>query len=104
NILKNDGNAVDAAMAIAAALNVTELCGTGVGGAASVSIMMQTQSRCKVSMEEFPGYKLQLFQELAKSGKKSFYEGCVAEVIIETVQRNGGLMDLEDLKSHVTDE
>ncbi|CAM4598739.1 unnamed protein product, partial [Lepidochelys olivacea] len=52
----------------------------------------------------FPGYKLQLFQELAKSGKKSFYEGCVAEVIIETVQRNGGLMDLEDLKSHVTDE
>ncbi|TFK05301.1 double-stranded RNA-binding protein Staufen-like protein 2 [Platysternon megacephalum] len=47
---------------------------------------------------------LQLFQELTKSGKKRFYEGCVAEVIIETVQKNGGIMDLEDLKSHVTDE
>ncbi|XP_067395389.1 glutathione hydrolase-like YwrD proenzyme isoform X2 [Emydura macquarii macquarii] len=44
------------------------------------------------------------FKELAKSGKKGFYEGCVAEAIIETVQRNGGVMDLEDLKSHVTEE
>ncbi|KAM9128234.1 LOW QUALITY PROTEIN: glutathione hydrolase-like YwrD proenzyme [Pangshura tecta] len=36
--------------------------------------------------------------------KKRFYEGCVAEAIIETVQKNGGIMDLEDLKSHVTNE
>ncbi|XP_050819676.1 glutathione hydrolase-like YwrD proenzyme [Gopherus flavomarginatus] len=44
------------------------------------------------------------YQELTKSGKRRFYEGCVAETIIESVQKNGGIMDLEDLKSQVTDE
>ncbi|KAH0624068.1 hypothetical protein JD844_007398 [Phrynosoma platyrhinos] len=44
------------------------------------------------------------FKELAKSGKKGFYEGRVAKAIVDIVQSNGGVMDLEDLKSHVTEE
>nr|XP_009664201.1 PREDICTED: LOW QUALITY PROTEIN: gamma-glutamyltranspeptidase 2-like [Struthio camelus australis] len=44
------------------------------------------------------------FKELAGSGKKGFYEGRIAAAIVETVQRRGGVMDLEDIKSHTTDE
>uniref|UniRef100_A0A8D0GN44 Gamma-glutamyltransferase n=1 Tax=Sphenodon punctatus TaxID=8508 RepID=A0A8D0GN44_SPHPU len=44
------------------------------------------------------------FKELARSGKKGFYEGRVAEAIVEIVRSNGGLLDLEDLKNHVTEE
>ncbi|XP_030431562.1 uncharacterized protein LOC115657640 [Gopherus evgoodei] len=52
------------------------------------------------------GYLEQLSNqwELTKSGKRRFYAGCVAEAIIESVQKNGGIMDLEDLKSQVSDE
>ncbi|XP_042313920.1 glutathione hydrolase-like YwrD proenzyme [Sceloporus undulatus] len=44
------------------------------------------------------------FKELAKSGKKGFYEGRVAKAVVDIVQNNGGVMNLEDLKSHVTEE
>ncbi|XP_059587010.1 uncharacterized protein LOC102567351 isoform X4 [Alligator mississippiensis] len=44
------------------------------------------------------------FKEIARCGKKGFYEGTIAAAVVETVQRHGGVMDLEDLKSHVTDE
>ncbi|XP_066477620.1 glutathione hydrolase-like YwrD proenzyme [Tiliqua scincoides] len=44
------------------------------------------------------------FKELAKSGKQAFYEGRIAEAIVKIIQSNGGVMDLEDLKSHVTEE
>lgn len=47
---------------------------------------------------------LYFIQELAKSGKQGFYEGRVAKAIVEIIQRNGGVMDLEDLKSHFTEE
>ncbi|CCX07093.1 nucleophile aminohydrolase [Pyronema domesticum] len=39
-----------------------------------------------------------VFKELAKKGKKGFYEGWVAEAIVEAIKKNGGVMELEDLK------
>ncbi|XP_015678825.1 uncharacterized protein LOC107294133 [Protobothrops mucrosquamatus] len=44
------------------------------------------------------------FKELAKSGKRGFYEGHVAKAIVDVIQNNGGVMDLGGLKSHVTEE
>ncbi|XP_077204821.1 glutathione hydrolase-like YwrD proenzyme isoform X2 [Paroedura picta] len=44
------------------------------------------------------------FKELAKSGKQGFYEGRVAKAISEIVQLNGGVLTLEDLKHHATEE
>ncbi|XP_063162672.1 glutathione hydrolase-like YwrD proenzyme isoform X2 [Candoia aspera] len=44
------------------------------------------------------------FKELAKSGKRGFYEGHVAKAIVDVIQSNGGVMDLGDLKNHVTEE
>ena len=40
------------------------------------------------------------FRLLAEEGKKGFYEGRIAESIVETVQSLGGSMTLEDLKRH----
>ena len=41
------------------------------------------------------------FRSLAKHGKKGFYEGPVAEALIEVVQSLGGLLTMEDLKYHM---
>ncbi|KAL2090242.1 hypothetical protein ACEWY4_014930 [Coilia grayii] len=46
----------------------------------------------------------QTFQEIARRGKAGFYEGKVAEAIVEIVQENGGVMSLEDLKNHTSTE
>lgn len=40
------------------------------------------------------------FRELAKNGKKGFYEGPIAEAIVQVLKDRGGVMTLEDLKSH----
>jgi len=40
------------------------------------------------------------FRELAKNGKKGFYEGKVAEAIVKAVQEKGGVLTLDDLKRH----
>jgi gamma-glutamyltranspeptidase/glutathione hydrolase len=42
------------------------------------------------------------FDELAKNGKAGFYEGRIAESIIELQNSKGGVMSLDDLKSHRT--
>lgn len=42
----------------------------------------------------------QTFRLLAKHGKKGFYEGPVAEALIQVVQDLGGHLSLEDLKYH----
>lgn len=42
------------------------------------------------------------FQELVLKGKKGFYEGPIAEAIIDTVQAGGGVMTLDDLKNHTS--
>ncbi|XP_071813699.1 glutathione hydrolase-like YwrD proenzyme [Apostichopus japonicus] len=40
------------------------------------------------------------FQELATKGKAGFYEGRIAEAIVESVRAGGGVMTLDDLKRH----
>ena len=42
------------------------------------------------------------FKKVAEEGKEGFYEGQVAEGIIELIQGMGGVMTLEDLKEHKT--
>lgn len=43
-----------------------------------------------------------LLQELAEHGRRGFYEGRIAEAIVEIIQQNGGVMCLDDLKSHAS--
>ncbi|EPS39402.1 hypothetical protein H072_6812 [Dactylellina haptotyla CBS 200.50] len=40
------------------------------------------------------------FRSVAKDGKKGFYEGRIAEEIVKVVQGRGGVLTLDDLKSH----
>eukprot|EP01127_Copromyxa_protea_P003232 TRINITY_DN1307_c0_g4_i1.p1 TRINITY_DN1307_c0_g4~~TRINITY_DN1307_c0_g4_i1.p1 ORF type:complete len:555 (-),score=114.83 TRINITY_DN1307_c0_g4_i1:120-1706(-) len=44
----------------------------------------------------------QTFEDLALNGKKAFYEGRIADSIVQTLKTVGGVMELEDLKNHVT--
>ncbi|XP_069474466.1 glutathione hydrolase-like YwrD proenzyme [Ambystoma mexicanum] len=44
------------------------------------------------------------FKELSKSGKKGFYEGRIAEAIVQLLKSNGSVMTLEDLKNHKTEQ
>jgi gamma-glutamyltranspeptidase/glutathione hydrolase len=40
------------------------------------------------------------FKELVAHGKSGFYEGRIAEAVVEIIQAKGGFMSLEDLKAH----
>jgi gamma-glutamyltranspeptidase / glutathione hydrolase len=42
------------------------------------------------------------FRELASKGKAGFYEGRVAQAIVDVVTQLGGVMSLEDLKNHIS--
>ncbi|XP_075057995.1 glutathione hydrolase-like YwrD proenzyme [Mixophyes fleayi] len=44
------------------------------------------------------------FKELSKLGKEGFYEGQIAQAIVQVVRSNGGFLELSDLSSHVTEE
>ncbi|XP_078420379.1 glutathione hydrolase-like YwrD proenzyme isoform X1 [Cetorhinus maximus] len=46
----------------------------------------------------------QTFKELAQFDKRGFYEGRIARAIVEIIQRNGGVMNLDDLKEHTSTE
>lgn len=43
-------------------------------------------------------------QELVLHGRAGFYEGRIAQAVVDVVQENGGVMILEDMKNHVTIE
>jgi gamma-glutamyltranspeptidase / glutathione hydrolase len=45
-----------------------------------------------------------VFKLLAERGQRGFYEGPVAEAIVEISQKYGGYMTLDDLKSHRSEE
>ena len=40
------------------------------------------------------------FKEISKHGAKGFYEGIVADKIVEAMEKNGGLIDHDDLKNY----
>ena len=42
-----------------------------------------------------------VFRKLADEGKKGFYEGEIAEAIVEAVKERGGVLALDDLKNHL---
>ncbi|GAA5910423.1 hypothetical protein JCM8208_004473 [Rhodotorula glutinis] len=42
------------------------------------------------------------FREVADKGKAGYYEGRIAEAIVELIQSKGGVMTLDDLKNHTT--
>lgn len=44
------------------------------------------------------------FKLISERGKIGFYEGSVAEAIVEISQKYGGNLTLEDLKSHKSEE
>lgn len=44
--------------------------------------------------------KIHSFQELATKGKAGFYEGRIAEAVVESIRAGGGVMTLDDLKRH----
>jgi gamma-glutamyltranspeptidase/glutathione hydrolase len=44
-----------------------------------------------------------VFKTLVKEGKDGFYKGWIAQDIVDTVQRNGGYLTMEDLALHESD-
>ncbi|KAJ8318022.1 hypothetical protein KUTeg_003113, partial [Tegillarca granosa] len=42
----------------------------------------------------------QTFKELSNHGKKGFYEGRIAQAIVDVIEKFGGVMTLDDLKNH----
>lgn len=44
------------------------------------------------------------YQEVAEHGKAGFYQGRIAEAIVEVVNGQGGVLSLSDLKDHTTEE
>jgi gamma-glutamyltranspeptidase/glutathione hydrolase len=51
---------------------------------------------------KMPGL-VRAFKRLANEGKKGFYEGDVAEAIVNAVRKKGGVMSLEDLRMYGED-
>ncbi|MFW9968338.1 MAG: gamma-glutamyltransferase family protein, partial [Candidatus Thorarchaeota archaeon] len=45
-----------------------------------------------------------VFERLAREGVDSFYRGDIAEAIVSTVQKHGGFLTMDDMKSHRTVE
>lgn len=44
-----------------------------------------------------------MFKTLAREGKGGFYQGRVAQAIVDAVKRKGGTMTLTDLSNHHSD-
>lgn len=49
-------------------------------------------------------YIIMYFQELVLHGRRGFYEGRIAQAMVDVVRENGGVISLDDMKNHVTTE
>ena len=47
-------------------------------------------------------YLAQTFRQLVDHGKAGFYQGRIAQAIVDLIQSRGGVMELEDLASHTS--
>jgi gamma-glutamyltranspeptidase/glutathione hydrolase len=45
-------------------------------------------------------YLANTFREIAKNGKKGFYEGKIAEEIVKILRNFGSVMTMEDMREH----
>lgn len=49
-------------------------------------------------------YNIMSCQELVLHGKREFYEGRIAQAVVDVVRENGGVISLDDMKNHITTE
>ena len=73
-------------------------------GGSNPMLVGPRQTRAPLAGECFRNPDLaRTFREIARGGKKAFYEGRIARAIVDAVKERGGLMDMKDLSSHETD-
>lgn len=70
------------------------------GGQMCLDIMLTTICKKFCRVTDWEVHELMYPQELGERGKPAFYQGRVAQAIVDVINQNGGVMTLDDLSSH----